>query len=211
MEQIPFLIPLSDFFCVGKLLNPTNRSHSQLFSLILCFPASGPCLMSGEPVQPANSTWLGSIGKSCQLELMCKFPAPRGRFWDGLETSLEFWNYAKYSARIAFLGETPSFHNIFKEMYFPREETYGDTRLLTGHFWGSWNRMSFQRRFCSSCFILPYFVLLVWDRVLLYSPGWPGARYVDQASLKLGRSSFLCLLNPGITGMHHHISCIFKI
>lgn len=51
----PFLI--SSVRC-WKLLSPTSRSHSRVFCAVFCFPASGPCLVSEEPAQSANSaTW----------------------------------------------------------------------------------------------------------------------------------------------------------
>jgi hypothetical protein len=55
------------------------------------------------------------------------------------------------------------------------------------------------------CFNVFFFFFLVFqDRVSLYSPGCPGAHFVDQAGPDLRNPACLCLLSAGIKGVHHH-------
>jgi hypothetical protein len=58
-------------------------------------------------------------------------------------------------------------------------------------------------------FGLVWFWFWFWflDKVSLCSPGCPGTCSVDQAGLKLKRSTCLCLPSAGIKRMHHHPSC----
>ena len=42
------------------------------------------------------------------------------------------------------------------------------------------------------------------DRVSLYSPGCPGAHFVDQAGLELRNPPASASQSAGITGVHHH-------
>jgi hypothetical protein len=43
------------------------------------------------------------------------------------------------------------------------------------------------------------------DRISLYSPGCPGAHFVDQAGLELR----ICLLSAGIKGVCHHARLVY--
>ena len=55
--------------------------------------------------------------------------------------------------------------------------------------------------FCFCLFVFLwvfYFALFVWDRVSLYSPGCPGAHFVDQADLKLRNPPASASQVPGL-------------
>jgi hypothetical protein len=49
-----------------------------------------------------------------------------------------------------------------------------------------------------------FFFLVFRDRVSLYSPGYPGTHFVDQAGPRTQKSTCLCLPSAGIKGVHHH-------
>jgi len=71
----------------------------------------------------------------------------------------------------------------------------------------------FECYFYSMCFVLLYFVffffVFFWDRVSLCSLDYPRTCSVDQAGLKLKRSTCLCLPSAGIKGMHIHCPASF--
>jgi hypothetical protein len=53
-------------------------------------------------------------------------------------------------------------------------------------------------------YLFIYFFLVFWDRVSLYSPGCPGAHFVDQAGLELRNPPASASRVLGIKGVRHH-------
>jgi hypothetical protein len=69
--------------------------------------------------------------------------------------------------------------------------------------WPFLNVMTFSFSFLLFCFV--FFFFFFQDRVSLCSPGCPGTHSVDQAGLKLKRSTCLCLPSSVIKGVRHHL------
>ena len=68
----------------------------------------------------------------------------------------------------------------------------------------------FWRWFFRVLFVV--FVFAFQDTVFLDSPGCPGTHSVDQAGLKLQRSSCLCLLGAGTKSVcHYHLANLFYL
>jgi hypothetical protein len=49
-----------------------------------------------------------------------------------------------------------------------------------------------------------YIYIFFWDRVSLYSPGYPGAHFVDQAGLELRNPPASASWVLGFKGVHYH-------